>query len=73
MGESSGTAGRDPRQPAVRARARLRELKTQLRDDCASLADPATRALFVNTAELLGVLEEAFAAAQTRSESVAGT
>lgn len=62
------TVGSDPRQQPMRARARLRELAAQLRDDVGTLADPQTRALFATTADLLTALEQAFADAQARAE-----
>lgn len=53
--------------PTTRARIRLGELVTQLRDDSAAVADPCTRALFATTADLLAALEDAFADAQART------
>ncbi|MET9059177.1 hypothetical protein ABZX99_15295 [Streptomyces antibioticus] len=55
------------RGPSLRARARLRELVLQLRDDLPSITDPHARNLFATTADLLVALDEAFADAQARA------
>lgn len=68
-GESALSAGREPRQPAMRVRIRLRELAVQLRGDLETLTDPQARALFGTTAELLTTLEQAFADVDARAEA----
>ncbi|MBK3566724.1 hypothetical protein [Streptomyces sp. MBT62] len=53
--------------PVVRARARLRELAVQLRDDVVWLADTRAQALFSTTANLLVELDRAFAEVDARA------
>ena len=69
VGDSAGRAGGDPQLAVVRARTRLRELVTQLRDDVDTVADARARTLFATTADLLVVLEEAFADLEVRAET----
>lgn len=53
--------------PVVQARARMRELAVQLRDDVAWLANPRAQTLFSTTANLLVELDRAFADVDARA------
>jgi hypothetical protein len=51
----------DPKRHTMQVRARLTELAEHLREDVQKVDDPAFKALFETTAEVLTGLEKAFA------------
>lgn len=67
LGNPALSAGGELHQAVMRVRLRLEELTVQLRSDLDMLVDPQTRALFGTTADLLAVLEQAFADVTARS------